>query len=110
MAWRNWWSQRRDSQRVAALAADVVNRIAEPLWNRTWERALAMPPSEALGYLSAHARRLAAARLPLTDNVQMLSDAARREVLDRALVEAAHRTLNRLFEARLRPAPLRRAA
>ncbi len=104
------WSQRRQALFVAALAADVVNRTIEPLWQRTWERAIAMPPSEALGYLAAHARTLVEIRVPTTDNVQQLNAAGRQELVERSVSEAAHRTVNRLFEARLRQTSQRRAA
>lgn len=104
------WSKKRESELVAALAADVVNRTIEPLWQRTWERAIAMNPSEALGYLTAHARALVQAQAPLTANVGQLSSAGQLELIERSVLEAAHRTVNRLFEARLRQSPQRRAA
>lgn len=106
----SFWSKKREAQLVNSLAADVVSRTIEPLWQRTWERAIAMPASEALGYLAAHARTLVQLRLPATEGAQKLSTAARVDLADRCVLEAAHRTVNRLFEARLRQTSQRRAA
>lgn len=103
-------SRYRQAKLRATLAAEVVARTLDLLFERAWSRAVSMPPVEAHGYFSAYARGLVRARVGFMPAVARLTPASRALLIELAIEETARRAVHRLEEARMRPATLRRAA